>query len=465
MAGGSRAVAGAVAALGLVAAVAGAPDARAQTYSPGSAGLGDPYFPKSGNGGYDVAHYEIELRYRARSRRGIASTEIRATATHGLSRFDLDYRGPEIVALTVDGRPADFTRRGQELIITPASPIDDDDEFVVEVAYDGRLRELRDSDGSPEGWIPTRDGAFVVGEPRGSPTWFPCNDYPTDKATYGFRLTVRKGRKALANGLLVDRVRRPRWTTFVWREDEPMATYLATATNGKFDLDRSSVAGIPSVVAVDPREARRSRRPLGKIGRMLTLFSERFGDYPFDATGAIVDHAPFVGYALETQTRPVYDRAPDEATVAHELAHQWYGDAVTPERWTDIWLNEGFATWSELLWEQHAGGRSLRRSFRDLYEVPARDRRYWNPPPGRPGGPQNLFDLTIYLRGAMTLEALRQEIGDGAFYSILRKWFSQHAYGNATTPELIALAERETGRQLDEFFDVWLYRRGKPKDW
>ena len=466
MAGGSRAVAAAVAAFALVVTSAGTvPESRAQAYSPGSAGVGDPYFPKSGNGGYDVAHYEIDLRYRARSRRGVASTEIAATATQGLSRFDLDFRGPEITGLTVDGRPAEFVRSGQELIVTPPAPIDDGDEFVIEVSYDGRLKRLRDPDGSLEGWIPTRDGAFVVGEPRGSPTWFPCNDHPTDKATYGFRLTVRKGRKALANGVLVERVRQPKWTTFVWREDEPMATYLATATNGRFDLDRSPIAGIPSVVAVDPREARRSRRPLRKMGRMLTLFGERFGEYPFASTGAIVDHAPFVGYALETQTRPVYDRAPDEATVAHELAHQWYGDAVTPKRWSDIWLNEGFATWSELLWEQHAGGRSLERSFRDLYEVPARNRRYWNPPPGNPGGPKNLFDLTIYLRGAMTLEALRLEIGDAAFYSILRKWFSQHEYGNATTPELIALVESESGAELDEFFDVWLYERGKPKRW
>ncbi|HEX2435228.1 MAG TPA: M1 family metallopeptidase [Solirubrobacterales bacterium] len=465
MAGGTRAVAGTVVALGLAVAAGGPADARAQAYTPGSAGVGDPYFPKSGNSGYDVSHYEIDLRYRARSRRGVASTVVTATATQGLSRFDLDYRGPEITALTVDGRAAEFVRRGQELIITPPAPIDDGDGFVVEVSYDGRLRRLTDPDGSLEGWIPTRDGAFVVGEPRGSPTWFPCNDHPTDKATYGFRLTVRKGRKALANGLLVDRERRPRWTTFVWREDEPMATYLATATNGRFDLDRSPVAGIPSVVAVDPREARRSRRPLRKMGRMLALFEERFGDYPFAATGAIVDHAPFVGYALETQTRAVYDHAPDEATVAHELAHQWFGDAVTPERWSDIWLNEGFATWSELLWGQHSGGRSLRRSFRDLYEVPARDRRYWNPAPGNPGGPRNLFDLTIYLRGAMTLEALRQEIGDAAFYSILGRWYAEHRFGNATTPELIALAERESGRQLDEFFDAWLFQRGKPKNW
>ena len=198
---------------------------------------------------------------------------------------------------------------------------------------------------------------------------------------------------------------------------------------------------------------------------MLTLFGDRFGAYPFDATGAIVDHASFVGYALETQTRPVYDRAPDEATVAHELAHQWYGDAVTPERWHDIWLNEGFATWAELLWANHTGVRSLRRSFRILYEVPRRDREYWNPPPGDPGGPKHLFDLTIYLRGAMTLEALRQEIGDDAFFTILRRWYAEHRFGNATTPELIALAESVSGRQLDEFFDVWLFQRGKPKDW
>jgi aminopeptidase N len=458
-----------VVALATGVALAAAPAARAQGHAPGAAGTGDPYFPRSGNGGYDVSHYGITLRYRPNSHRATATTVISATATQGLSRFNLDFRGPEVTALTVNGRPAGFTREGQELIVTPPVPIDDGDEFEVTVAYAGKLGLLRDPDGSIEGWVPTGDGAYVASEPRGSPTWFPCNDTPTDKATYEFRLKVPKGRRAFGNGVLVDRVRSAKTTTFVWEMEQPMATYLATATNGRFKLTRSTVqtaAGpIPSYVAVDPGEARDSRRPLRQIPSILGHFEPAFGDYPFSSTGAIVDRAPRVGYALETQTLPVYSAAPRAIIVAHELAHQWYGDAVTPERWVDIWLNEGFATWSEWLWEEKIGRRSLERSFRRFYDVPARDREYWNPPPGNPGGPKHLFALSVYVRGGLALEALRQKIGDDAFYSVLRRWVAEHQYGSASTPELIALAEEESGRQLDEFFDVWLYERGKPKQW
>jgi aminopeptidase N len=456
-----------MAATGMV--LGAAPGARAQGHAPGAAGAGDPYFPNSGNGGYDVSRYEISLRYRPSSHRAAATTEISATATHGLSRFNLDFLGPEITGLAVDGRRATFTREGQELIVTPAAPIDEGTGFEVRVAYRGRLRPRRDPDGALDGWIPTGDGAYVANEPRGAPTWFPCNDTPTDKATYGFRLTVPKGRKAFGNGVLVDRIRNAKTTTFGWEMDEPMATYLATATNGRFRLRRATVeaeAGpIPSYVGVDPREAgRRTRRSVGRIPTILDYFEPVFGGYPFSSTGAIVDHAPRVGFALETQTIPIYSTAPGTLIVAHELAHQWFGDAVTPIRWSDIWLNEGFATWSEWLWLERVGRRSLERSFRRHYRVPASDRATWKPPPGRPGV-KHLFANSVYVRGALTVEALRQKIGDAAFNEVLRRWMAEHRYGNASTPDLIALAEEVSGRSLDEFFDVWLYERRKPRKW
>jgi hypothetical protein len=159
------AVAVLVLAAGLIVAWAGV--ARGQGHSPGSSGLGDPYFPRSGNGGYDVSHYDLTLRYRPRSHRAVATAVIFATATQGLSRFNLDFRGPRISELTVNGQSASFDRKGQELIVMPPSPIDAGEEFRVAVAYAGRLHPMRDPDGSIEGWVPTRDGAYVVGEPRG----------------------------------------------------------------------------------------------------------------------------------------------------------------------------------------------------------------------------------------------------------------------------------------------------------
>jgi aminopeptidase N len=458
---------GAAAILLAAAAMGTAPAAVAQDFSPGAEGIGDPYFPQSGNGGYDVSRYQLDLDLTSRRGSKLAAVAtISATATQGLSSFDLDFRGPKISQLTVEGQAAALARHGQELIVTPPSPIAAGQQFEVAVAYAGQVGPLRTPDGSRTGWFPTGDGAFVANEPHGAPTWFPCNDHPTDKATYDFRITVPHGVKAFANGVLVDQVKKAGGaTTFVWHEDRPMATYLATATSGRFRLEQSTVAGLPSYTGVDPREARASRKVLARLPAILSLFDSTFGPYPFSSTGAIVDRAPFVGYALETQTRPLFDRAPDDVLLAHELAHQWFGDSVTPSSWSDVWLNEGFATWAQWLWKASRGGDTLERTFEHFYEVPAKDRGFWRPAPGDPGGPKHLFDPTVYVRGAMTLEALREKLGDATFGALLRQWAADHQYGNASIADFIALAEQQSGQQLDDFFRIWLYEPAKPQGW
>ncbi|MGH2925010.1 MAG: M1 family metallopeptidase [Solirubrobacterales bacterium] len=408
----------------------------------------------------------MNLRYGPSRNHLSAIARIKAVATESLSRFDLDLRGLRVGSVKVDGSAAGFRRRGQELVITPSRAIESGRRFDVRVRYRGHPHPVIDPDGSKDGWIPTNDGAFVADEPQGSPTWFPCNDHPSDKATYSFRVTVPTGITAVANGRLNRRIRHQRHTTFVWSEDAPMATYLATATTGRFQVTRSTADGIPSYVAIDPTQVSAATPVLAKTSAILRLYSRRFGAYPFDQTGAIVDRAPSVGYSLETQTRPLFNWAPDQLTLAHELAHQWFGDAVTPRRWRDIWLNEGFATWSEWLWAQHQGESTTRARLRSLYATPAGDRGFWSPPPADPGRPANLFDGTIYDRGGMTLEALREKVGGAAFTRILRDWVAQHRYGNATTREFIDLAVEKSGMQgVRNFLHAWLYRpiqRGKP---
>jgi aminopeptidase N len=449
--------------VGAVLAVA-APAGAADRFTPGSPGLGDPFFPLAGNGGYDVAHYSLRLGYDPATRQLDGRATIRAVATQDLSRFDLDLRGFRISRLSVDGRPASFTRQGQELVITPARGLRAGRRFTVVVGYAGVPAVVTDPDESIEGWVPTDDGAFVVNEPQGSPGWYPVNDNPQDKATYTFRVTVPKGLTVMANGVLVSRTTARGRTTFVWRERLPMAPYLATSTLGRFDLTRYRLAnGLPVYIAVD------SKLPavpvLGKLPAIVRFYSSIYGPYPFDAVGAVVDDAENVGYSLETQTKPMFDQPPDEATLAHELSHMWYGDSVTLRRWPDIWLHEGFATWSEWIWSEHQGRRSAHQIFRDLYNTPATDTDFWTPPPARPGSPANLFDGTVYERGAMTLQALREKVGDRPFFRILRDWAGQHRYGNVRTAQFIALAERDSGRDLDHFFDVWLYRPAKPTSW
>jgi aminopeptidase N len=368
--------------------------------------------------------------------------------------------------MRVNHRRARFDRRGQELVIRPSAAIADGAKFTVAVRYRGRPGPVTDPDGSLDGWIPTGDGAHVAGEPQGAPTWFACNDYPTDKAAYDFRVIVPRGFTAVANGRLVRRIRHRRDTIFVWHEGAPMATYLATVTTGRFRTRASRAAGLRSYVAVDPAEGHPRSPVLAKIGPIVRLFAGRFGDYPFRQTGAIVDHAPKVGYALETQTRPLFARAPGQTTLAHELSHQWFGDDVTPARWRDIWLNEGFATWAQWYWGQHAGAPTTKQRFDHLYAAHGPgDSHFWNPPPGNPGGPENLFAESIYGRGAMALEALRERIGQATFLGILRDWVAAHRFGNATIQDFVDLAEADSGQDLGGLFDAWLYEPGKPTSW
>ena len=301
-----------------------------------------------------------------------------------MSQFDLDLRGFQISKLTVNGVAASYTRDGQELVITPAAGIRSGSTFRVAVDYRGVPEVITDPDGSIEGWIPTDDGAFVVGEPQGSPGWFPCNDNPRDKATFDFAVTVPAGLTAMANGILVSSATSGGSTTWVWKETDPMATYLATSTLGKFDLTVSTMAGgLPVYVAVDPQLAK--GQVLSKLTESVAFYASLYGPYPFNAVGAIVDSAKVVGYSLETQTKPNFPYVPDEATLVHEISHMWFGDSVTLTQWPDIWLHEGFATWSEWIWSEYQGNKSAAQWFKQLYNTPAQDTLFWNPPPGNPG--------------------------------------------------------------------------------
>jgi aminopeptidase N len=216
-------------------------------------------------------------------------------------------------------------------------------------------------------------------------------------------------------------------------------------------------------VAVDPTLS--TGNVLRKLPEIVRFYTSIYGRYPFNAVGSVVDDAKVVGYSLETQTKPMYDRMPDELTLAHELSHMWFGDSVTLTEWPDIWLHEGFATWSEWIWSEYSGNKTAQKYFDNLYNTPAQDIRFWTPPPAVPGSPAFLFNGTIYYRGGMTLQALRQKVGDLEFFAIMRGWATQHRYGNVSTPQFIALAEQVTGQDLDNFFDVWLYQPEKPVSW
>jgi aminopeptidase N len=455
---------------------AGVPSAAAQSgFSPGAPGIGDPYFPLEGNGGYDVQHYDLTFSYDPATDRLDGANKITARATQNLSRFDLDFQQLDVKGVDVNGQAASFSRNGQELMITPAAGIADGSTFTVNVRYGGVPQTIVGSPivfGSPYGFIHTDDGAFMGDEPNATSTWIPLNDHPSDKATWTFRVTVPADLQVIANGELVRQTQAAGKSTWVWDERDPMSNYLATADIGRWEFKNGTTpGGIPETVAIDP--TLKASNPTAMdffydtTAEATDLWNDTFGPYPFSSTGAIADNATFngqpIGFSLETQTRPLYSAVRSTSTIAHELAHQWFGDSVAVRTWKHIWLNEGFASFAQYLWDEHTGVRTAQEDFKLDYSRKPTD-PFWDIVVADPQR-DTMFARAVYRRGAMTLQALREKIGDGPFFQILRTWVAEHLHGTATTEEFIALSERISGRDLSSFFRIWLYTAGKPTTW
>ncbi|KUN87972.1 metallopeptidase [Streptomyces bungoensis] len=422
----------------------------------------DPYFPKAGNGGYDVSHYALTLDYTPRTRHLVGKAVITARAAKDLSAFDLDLSGLHVDAVTVEGKDARVSRAGQELTVRPHDDLTKGETFTTTVRYSGTPRTLTDPDGSKEGWLPTADGALGLGEPVGSMAWFPGNHHPSDKAAYDITVTVPDGLQAVSNGELTGQSSRNGRTTYSWHTGRPMASYLAIVAVGHFTLTHTEGPhGLPVLTAVDPTQAAASRKVLAKLPAILAWEEYNFGPYPFSSAGAIIDRPNDIGYALETQNRPVFPGAPDTSTLVHELAHEWYGDSVTPKSWRDMWLNEGFATYAEWLYDEDHGGKSAQQTFTDLYH--GDHEAIWAFPPAKPSGADHISDSPVYERGAMVLQKIRQKVGDDAFYDIIQGWAASHRYATASTADFTAYVERKApGKDFREIWRDWLYGDGKP---
>ncbi|MCQ9180500.1 M1 family metallopeptidase [Streptomyces sp. IBSBF 2953] len=433
--------------------------------TPGADGIGDAYFPQLGNGGFDARHYDLSLAYDPGTDRLDGRTTITARATQNLSSFDLDLQKLEVSRVEVDGRRAQFTRTGDEIRITPRGAIRKGRTFEVAVTYGGVPEPLGGPIvfGSAYGWMKTADGVFVACEPNAASTWFPSSDHPSDKAAYDIRIKAPRGLTAVSNGRLVSTYDKGASTYTHWRETKPMATYLATATIGKFDVKTGTTpGGTPIYVAIDPVLANSNSVDVyGVTAAATDYWSQVFGPYPFEETGAIVDDMPQAGFSLEVQSKPAYSAVRNESTIVHELAHQWFGDSVSVAHWKDIWLNEGFATYAQWLWAEHQGTRSAHDSFLAGYNARPADNAFWQTAVGDPQR-DTMFASAVYQRGAMTLQVLRERIGDKAFFKLLPAWTRLHRYGNADTDDFVRLAERISGRQLDDLFRTWLFTPGKP---
>jgi aminopeptidase N len=416
----------------------------------------DEYLPEHGDVTFGVRHYELALDYRVDGNRLTGRADVTAVAHERLARLTLDLHHLHVSKLTVDGRQARYSHRHGRLVVQLPEPVEQGNEVTVTVAYAGHPRPLGSAMGEA-GWEELSDGAIVAAQPHGAPTWFPCNDRPSDKASYRIAVTAPAEYHVVANGSLVSTQRRASATTWTYDQVEPMAAYLATVQVGQYTA-RTLESDTPMRVVLSPSRLDAVDLAFGRQPQMMATFEELFGPYPFPEYTVVVTDDE-LEIPLEAQSVSIFgsnhlsDSWDAERLIAHELSHQWFGNCVTLTHWRDIWLHEGFACYSEWLWSERSGRDSAdahARRHRARLDELQHDLVLADP------GPKLMFDDRVYKRGALLLHALRLTIGDDEFFAMLRAWVERHWYSSVTTLDFIAIAEEFAGHRLGPLFTGWL---------
>ncbi len=425
----------------------------------------DPYAPTSGDLSYRTLHYDLALKYRVATNRLDGVATLTAEANRRLTSFSLDLTGLTAARVRVDGdKRTGFRQGARQLTVRPPAPIEAGQRFEVQVRYAGSPAP-RNSRWGRVGWEELDDGILVAAQPVGAPTWFPCNDRPSDKATYRIAIELEDAYAVIAPGDLRSHVRSSGRGTWTFDEDIPTATYLVALHIGRYRRAPLPLGSVPGAVHYPAPLHSRVQLALAGLPAMMSLFERCFGPYPLRRYDLVVT-PDVLDIPLEAQGMAVFGsnfldgRWDSERLIAHELAHQWFGNSVGLARWGDIWLNEGFACYAEWLWSQESGGPSCS----------AQAKRHWAMVSSLPQdlvlgdpGPDLMFDDRVYKRGALTLHAVRRVVGDDRFFDILRSWTSARRHGLGTTDEFITLAEKMAGRPLTDLFADWLDRPALPK--
>ncbi|MCW4352746.1 M1 family metallopeptidase [Hoyosella sp. YIM 151337] len=424
----------------------------------------DPYVPTSGNNGYRVSRYELDLNYRVSTNRLEADTTITAVTTETLDRYALDLSAAlKVAKVRVNGAaPARFSHKAGKLRITPRVPIPAGGQLVTEVKYAGRPRPVVNQFGTI-GWEELTDGVLTANQPNGAPTWFPCNDHPSAKASYRISITTESAYAALSNGTLHSRKTHAGTTTWVYEQPEPMSTYLATVQIGSYVVQEIAPSPVRMKAAVPPALRGNFEIDFARQRRMIKLFTKLFGPYPFSSGYSVVVTEDPLEIPLEAQCLSVFGanhcdgKQHSERLIAHELAHQWFGNSVTASTWADIWLHEGFACYAEWLWSEGSDGPTAKewaRHYWDKLKRSPQDLVLADP------GSKRMFDDRVYKRGALTLHALRTRIGDEAFFALLQDWTNRYRHSIATTDDFVGLAALYSRQSLADLWTDWL--RSKP---
>lgn len=426
----------------------------------------DEYLPDTGNSGYRVSRYELDLQYKVSINRLSGSATITAVTLTELQQFTLDLSAALTVSkVSVNGtRAAQFSCRGGKLRVRLASKLPTGAALSIVVRYTGSPKPLQSLWGDV-GFEELTDGALVAGQPNGAASWFPCNDHPSAKASYRIQISTESTYQVIANGNLVAKRVRAGQTVWTYEQPEPTSTYLVTVLIGRYGMTQQAEALVPMRAAVPERLRSEFDREFARQPEMMGLFVDLFGPYPLTHGYTVVVTDDPLEIPLEAQGISIFganhcdgSRA-NERLVAHELAHQWFGNSVTARRWRDIWLHEGFACYAEWLWSEHSGGPTadeLARQYHDLLRAKPQDLLLADP------GPQDMFDDRVYKRGALTLHALRGRLGDENFFALLREWTTRFRHSTVITDDFIGLAANYTDESLKPLWDAWLYSTKVP---
>jgi aminopeptidase N len=434
----------------------------------GQPGLGDPYYPQAGNSGYDVAKYQIMINWNPGTQTIRGTTTISARATQQLNSFYFDL-ALHTDSVTVNGVPAESIARGfSDVYVKPAQPIAADGTFQVVIGYSGKPGDIRQQDEHP--WWSSDGEWTVAGEPESSAWWYPANDHPSDPALMDVSIRVPAGMEAISVGRLesADTANEKDFNTWHWVARQPMASYLNFMTIGQYELKRGIDHGLPYVYAVSEKLSADQRKTafaaLMTSGQRIRTLETMFGPYPFTEIGGVVPvHKLWFG-GLETQTRPVYDARSilngnfEPSLLTHELAHMWFGDNVTVRQWNDIFITEGYASWAQWGAAERTGGRKANDALNRAYERLKDNDNFWKITMIDPGR-SHLFDA-VYVRGPMALQALRNVLGEEAFFRFSRDWAQNP--GSRTLEEWMTDAQSYTTVDLGHFFQAWIYSPTAP---
>jgi aminopeptidase N len=425
----------------------------------------DPYVPGHGSAAYDVEHYDLDLRYKPAGNRLDAEAVLRCVATEELDQVVLDLHHLRVTRVAAEGLGVEkFGHRNGRLRVRLKTAVAAGERFTLAVKYSGAPTVVRSRALGDAGWEELDDGVIVAAQPHGAPSWFPCNDRPDNKATYAIRVSAPAEYHVAFSGALLGSSRSGASTTWSYEQRAPMATYLATLQIGRYVVTEQ--AAVVPIRVVRPADLRGPAydASFGQQPKMMEFFSDRFGPYPFEGYTTVITHDD-LEIPLESQSLSTFGRNFASADwsevrlVAHELAHQWFGNAVTLKHWKDIWLHEGFACYSEWLWSEQAGPRSTEEWAGHYYDKLAglpQDLLLADPTP------ELMFDDRVYKRGALTLHALRRAVGDDAFYEILRRWVADNNGGTITTGQFVIHCEAVSGKPLAGLFDAWLDQTALP---